>query len=158
MTNEITIQRVITMSRIKWQSTSICFVHSWKTWLLAIYSRLIVTVRLVLDNAHFRKERLNPHQLTSCMIHGYILSLNTRSNNNILFFTSPCHQIISNKSAISSSRTTINSNPISIRISHNIQMRGRTIIQPFTWSPFKIPQDTTCNTPMKLIQTLHIST
>jgi len=117
------------------------FVHENKI-IGNIHTHFIVTIYhhwLVVNDTHFIKERLNPHQFTSCMSHDFILSFNTGSSNTILFFTSPCHQIASNKSVIISSRPTINRiiSPISIRISHNIQMRGRMIIQPFIWSPFK---------------------
>ena len=96
-----------------------------------IHSRLLVTIHyywLVINNTHFRKERLNPHQFTRYMSHGSIFSLSTISRPNILFF------IASNKNTIINNRTTINkiTITISIRISHNIQMKGKSIIHPFT--------------------------
>ena len=93
------------------------------------------------------------------MSHDSILSFNTGLGNNILFFVLSCHQIASNKSAITNNKLTISiiTGPINIRISHNIQMRWRTIIQPFTWSPFKILQDTTNNNLIMLIQTLRLN-
>ena len=133
MTNEVTIRCVITMSLIKLQSTSICFAHE-NMIIGNIYSRLMLTIHhywLVKEEIEFT----SIHKLC----HGSILSLNIGSSNNILFFTLSCYQIVSNKNAIINSRTTINRNtsPISIIIFHNIQMKWRTIIQPFTWSSFK---------------------
>ena len=65
-----------------------------------IHNYLIVTIHhhwLVVNDAQFRKKRLNPHQFTGCMNHGSILNLNNESGNDNIFFTSSCHQIVSNK-------------------------------------------------------------
>ena len=136
VTDEVTIRCIITMSLIKWHSTSICFVRSWRTGLLAICiaTWLLQFITIGCYRWHPFQKRDWIHISSQAVWVMTLYSASTLDRATTFCFLHRHVNKLPPTSVIISSRTMINkiTSPINIRISHNIQMSGRTIMQPFT--------------------------
>jgi len=109
-----------------------------------LYCRLIITMchyhrRLRMNYTHHTEETAPTHP---------VLSLKNGSSNNRLFLTSPCNGITTNKITMATAKMSVKwiTSLISISIKKNIKMSiSPIIIQAFTRSTLKIPQDMTYN-------------
>ena len=80
-------------SLMKWQSTSMCLVLSWKTKLDAICKAAWLSQMsfhlFILSKSQLSKKMFQIYEFTCCQSHSSILSFSTKSGHYILFLTLP---------------------------------------------------------------------